>query len=79
MSNLNDTNTKLPAEGPEHKSARKSPRLQEKYGQKGQIDNLLTDSQPYPTETLDVGPLISIAYKLLIFILFSIFWSKRLL
>ena len=37
MSNLNVTNTKLPAEGPKHKQARKSPRLQEKYGQKGQV------------------------------------------
>ena len=36
MSNLRVTNTKLPAEGPKHKRARKSPRLQLKYGQKAQ-------------------------------------------
>ena len=40
MSNLNNLNTKLLAEGPKHKRARKSPCLQEKYGQKGQDDNL---------------------------------------
>ena len=67
MSNLNNTNTKLPTEGPKHKRARKSPCLQEKYGQKGQVDNLPTDSQPEPTETLYVGPLTSIAHKCLIF------------
>ena len=56
ISNLNNTNNKLPAKGPKHKRDRKSPRLQEKYGQKGQVDNLPTDSQPDPTEILDVGP-----------------------
>ena len=50
MSNLNNTNTKLPAEVPKHKRTRKSPRLQKTYGQKGQVDNLPTDSQPDPTE-----------------------------
>ena len=34
MSNLNNTNKKLPAEGSKHKRAKKSHRLQEKYGQK---------------------------------------------
>ena len=63
MSNLNDTNTKLPAEGPKHKRARKLLFLQEKYGQNGQVDNLPTDSQPDPTETLDVCPRTSIAHK----------------
>ena len=67
MSNLNSTNTKLPAESPKHKRASKSPRLQEKYGQKSQVDNLPTDSQPEPTETLSVGPPTSIAHKFLIF------------
>ena len=65
MSNLRNINTKLPAKDPKHKRARKSPRLQEKYGQKGQVDNLPTDSQPEPTETLDVGPPTSIAHKFL--------------
>ena len=69
MSNLNNTNTKLPAEGPKHKRARKSPRLQEKYGQKSQVDNLPTDSQPDPTETLGVGPPTSIAHNFFIFFL----------
>ena len=63
MSNLRNTNTKLPAEGPKHKRARKSPRLQEKYGQKGKVDNLPTGSQPDPTETLDISPPTSIAHK----------------
>ena len=66
MSNLSNTNTKLPAEGPKHISARKSPRLQKKYGQKGQVDNLHKDSQPEPTKTLDVGPPTFIAHKFLI-------------
>ena len=55
MSNLRNTNIKLPAEGPKQKRARKSPRLQEKYRGKGQVDNLPTDSQTDPTETLHVG------------------------
>ena len=46
MFNLSNTNTKLPAEGFKYKRARKSPRLQEKYDEKGQVDNLPTDSQP---------------------------------
>ena len=67
MSNLNNTNTKLPAEDPKHKRARKSPRLQEKYRQKSQVDNLPTDSQPDPAEILDVGPPTSIALNFLTF------------
>ena len=56
MSNLRNTNTKqLPAEGPKPKRARMSPRLQGKHGEKDLVDNLPTDSQPDPTETLDVG------------------------
>ena len=66
MSNLRNANTKLPAKGPKHKRTRKSPSLQEKIGKKGQVDNLPTDSQPDPTETLDVGPQTSIAHKCLI-------------
>ena len=50
MSNLSNINTKLPAEGLKHRLFRKSPRLQEKYQQKGQVDNLPTDSQPDLTE-----------------------------
>ena len=50
MSNLNNTNTKLPAKGNQHKRAKNSPRLQKKYGQKGQVVNLPTDSQPDPTD-----------------------------
>ena len=53
MSNLKNTNTKLPAEVPKHKRARMSPRLQKKYRHKGQVGNLPTDSQPDSTETLD--------------------------
>ena len=34
MSNLDNTNTKLPTEGPKHKRAKKSPRLQENMGKK---------------------------------------------
>ena len=82
MSNLRVTNTKLPAEGPMHKRARKSPSLQEKYVQKGQVDNLSTDSQPDSIETSDVGPPTSMAHKILInlyFILCSIIWSERML
>ena len=63
MSNLSNINTKLLAEGPKHKRVRKSPRLQKKYEQKFQVDNLSTDSQPDPTETLDIGPPISIALR----------------
>ena len=66
MSNLSNTNTKLFAEGPKHKRAKKSPPLQEKYDQKGQVDNLPTDSQPDLTEILDVSPPTSIAHKFLI-------------
>ena len=39
-------------------------------GKKGQVNNLHTDSQPDPTETLDVGPPTSIAHKFLIFFYF---------
>ena len=56
MSNLDSINDKLPAAGHEHKPVRRSPRLQEKYEQKGQVDYLPTVSQPDPTEALDVGP-----------------------
>ena len=45
MSYLNNTNTKLPAESPKHKRASKSPCMQEKYGRKGQVYKLPTDSQ----------------------------------
>ena len=82
MSNLRKTNTKLPAKGLVHKRARKSPHLQENYGQKIQFANLPADSQPDPTETLDIGAPTSIAHKLLInlyYILCYIFWGERLL
>ena len=49
MFNLSNINKKLLAEGPKHKRLRKSPRLQEKYEQKRQVDNLPTDSQSDPT------------------------------
>ena len=52
MSNISNTTTRLPAEGPKHKLARKSPRPQEKYGQKSQVHNIFTDNQPDPTERL---------------------------
>ena len=63
MSNLDSINDKLPAAGHEHKPVRRSPRLQEKYEQKGQVDYLPTVSQPDPTEALDVGPSTSEAHK----------------
>ena len=63
MSNLSTINTKLSAEGLKHKLVRKSLRLQEKFEQKGQVDNLPTGSQPDPTETLDVGPPTSITHR----------------
>ena len=53
----------MPAEVLKHRLHRKSPCLQKKYKQKGQVDNRLTDSQPEPTETLDVGLLTSIVHK----------------
>ena len=56
MSNLDSINDKLPAAGNKHKPVKRSPRLQEKYEQKGQVDYLPTVSQPDPTEALDVGP-----------------------
>ena len=74
MSNLDNTNTKLPTEGPKHKRAKKSLRLQEKYRQKGQVVNLPTDSQPDPTETLDIGPSTSIAHKFSIFFIYLMFY-----
>ena len=77
MSNLNITSTKLPTESPKHKRARKSPHLQEKYGQKGQVDNLPTDSQPDPTETLDVGPPTYIAHKHLIYLFVVLFFGVK--
>ena len=74
MSNLRNTNTKLPAEGSMHKRARKSPLLQENYGQKGQVDNLPTDSQRDPTEALDIGPPTSIAHKFFNKLIFYLFY-----
>ena len=74
MSNLNNTNTKLPAKGHQHKRAKNSPRLQRKYGQKGQVVNLPTDSQPDPTDVLDVGGPTSIAHKLLTFFIYLKFY-----
>ena len=62
MSNLDSINDKLPAADPENKPVRRSPRLQEKYEQKGQVDYLPTGSQPDPTEALDVGPPTSEAH-----------------
>ena len=55
MSNLSNINTKLSAVGLKHKRVRKSPRLQEKYEQKGQVDNVPTDSQVDQTKTLDIS------------------------
>ena len=49
MSDLRNISKELPADGLKHKYARKSSRLQEKYKQKSQVDNLLTDSQPDST------------------------------
>lgn len=63
MSHLSNISKELPADGLKHKHARKSPRLQEKYKQKNQVDNLLTDSHPDPTEPLDVGLDTSIAHS----------------
>ena len=50
MFSLRKTNTKLPTEGPKHKRARNSPRLQENYGQERQVDNLPTDSPVNQTQ-----------------------------
>ena len=66
MSNLDNINDKLPAAGPEHKPVRRSPRLQEKYEQKGQVDYPPKESQPDPTEALDVGPPTSVAHKIIL-------------
>ena len=66
MFNLRNTNTKLPAEGPKYRRAKMSLCLQKMYEQNGQVDNLPTDSQPDPTETLDVCPPTSIAHKFLV-------------
>ena len=63
MSNLIKINKKLPSEGLKHKRVRKSPRLLKKYEKKGQVNNLHINSQPDPTETLDVGQPISIAHS----------------
>ena len=68
MSNISNTTTRLPAEGPKHNVLESHPVRKEKYGQKGQVDNLPTHSQPGPSETLDVGPPTSIAHKFLIII-----------
>ena len=42
MSNLSNINKKQPAQGTKHKHPIKSTCLQEKYDQKGQVDNLPT-------------------------------------
>ena len=65
MSNLSNIDTKLPAEGPKHKRVINSPRLEEKYNLKGQVDNLPSDSKPNPTETFGVVPTTSIAHNFL--------------
>ena len=52
----------MPAAGSEHKPVWRSPRLQEKYKQKGQVDYLPTVSQPDPTETLEAVPPTSDAH-----------------
>ena len=59
MSNSSNINTKLPAEGLKHKRVRMSSCLQ-KCEQKGQVENLPTDSQL-------VGPPTSIAHTLVKF------------
>ena len=65
MPHLSSISKELPADGLKHKRARKSPCLQERYKQKGQVDNLLTDSQLIestdPTEPLDVALATSLA------------------
>ena len=66
MSNLENINDKLPAAGPENKPVRRSPRLQEKSEQKGQVDYLPTVSHPDQTEALDVGSPTSVVHKLLV-------------
>ena len=63
MSNLENINDKLPAAGPENKPVRRSPRLQEKSEQKGQVDYLPTVSHPDQTEALDVGSPTSLAHN----------------
>ena len=63
MSNLENINDKLPAAGPENKPVRRSPRLQEKSEQKGQVDHLPTVSHPDQTEALDVGSPTSVAHN----------------
>ena len=63
MSHLENINDKLPAAGPENKPVRRSPRLQEKSEQKGQVDYLPTVSHPDQTEALDVGPPTSVAHN----------------
>ena len=67
MSNLNNINTKLRAEGHKHKRAKVHPVCRKNISKKVRLFNLPTDSQSDPTETLDVGPPISIAHKFLIF------------
>ena len=47
-----------------HKSARNSSRLQEKYKQKGKVDNLLTDSKTDQTKPLSFGITTFIDYIL---------------
>ena len=54
----------MPAEVLKHRLHRKSPCLQKKYKQKGQVDNLPTGIQPDPTETLDAGPITSKAHNI---------------
>ena len=62
MSNLDSINDNFPAAGSENKHVRRSPRLQGTYEQKGQVDNLPIESQPDPTEALDVGPPTSVVH-----------------
>ena len=64
MSNLSNVSKKQPGDDPQHNRARKSvtPCLQQKYKQKSQVDNLLTNSPPVPNQALNVGPPTSIAH-----------------
>ena len=75
MSNLENINDKLPAAGPENKPVRRSPRLQEKSEQKGQVDYLPTVSHPDQTEALDVGSPTSVAHNFYIFMNFFNFYT----
>ena len=63
MSNIENIDDKLPAAGPKNKPVRRSPHLQEKSEQKGQVDYLPTVSHPDQTEALDVGSSTSVAHN----------------